>query len=223
MLVDGRPVSFNNAKVPLQPDGFMNGPTPLSLLETLKKNPSDPAALRGFGELYGLWMRSWLSGWARLPYGDPTLEELVRQALGWVIRYLSTYQPGGQVGPFRIWFRRVLARVLNQCLSQPGPIQTTLAPRAAELNAVLTRLDQNQSDLAQEFDRQHQEQVGRALLERARTQFRGPPWEVFQRLTLDGQAPEAVAANLSLNPSDIWLYNARVIAWLRLEGQAFLD
>jgi RNA polymerase sigma-70 factor, ECF subfamily len=79
------------------------------------------------------------------------------------------------------------------------------------------------SDLAREWDREHDEHVVQKLLASVKSDFNPTTWEAFRRLALDGHAAARVADELGMRENAVLLAKARVIRRLGEEARDLLN
>jgi RNA polymerase sigma-70 factor (ECF subfamily) len=74
------------------------------------------------------------------------------------------------------------------------------------------------SDLAREWDREHDQHVVPELLAAVKADFKPATWEAFRRLALDGLPAARVAEELGIPENAVLLAKSRVIRRLRREA-----
>lgn len=164
-----------------------------------------------------------LREWLRQHHGiqDHDADDLVAEVLAVLVRELPTFEYDRAKGSFRGWLRTILVHRIKNFLrgqrSQPAVICDS------DLQNILDQLEDPRSNLAAQFDREHNVHVGHRLLELIEADFNPTTWVAFRRLVLDGEKPEAVAAGLGITVAAAYAAKYRVLARLRQEITGLLD
>lgn len=191
-------------------------PTSLSLLERLRRQPDEPA----WGRLHAIYLpliQCWL---ARVPGLKDEASDLAQEVFLVVVRELPAFERQRE-GSFRAWLRRVTvnrARTFGK-QRQRRPI----AGLGDATDAFLDRLIDPASDLAREWDREHDRHVLQKLLDVVRPDFAANTWEAFRRFALEDQPAARVAAELAVSENAVLLAKSRVLKWLREEAAGLID
>jgi RNA polymerase sigma factor (sigma-70 family) len=184
--------------------------TSVSLLERLTGAPTDDD-WRRLDELYRPLLRAWM---ARAGVGASDVDDLVQDVLLIVFREIAGFEWRGP-GAFRAWLRTILAhRVLDYFRGQK------YRPTATGGSDFLRRLDELESPdsaLSRLWDREHDEYVATALMQRVQGDFAPATWQAFRRHALEGEPAMHVAAALSLSLNAVLLAKSRVLKRLRQE------
>ncbi len=191
--------------------------TSASLLERLRQN-ADHDSWQRLLNLYTPLIRGWLRRYG-LP--DHEADDLVQDVLTVVVRRLPDFRRGPHTGSFRAWLRAITVN----CLRDAWRAQR-IRPRATGDSNFLQMLDQlgdDDSGLTRLWDEEHDQHVLNQLLEMIRPRFEPGTWQAFKRVTLDGQAPAQVAAELGISVNAVFIAKSRVLSQLRQEGQGLID
>jgi len=165
-----------------------------------------------------------IRGWARrtAPSSQDTdLDDVVQEVLAVVVRRLPDFQRQPRAGAFRHWLRSITVN----CLRDFWRSQRS-RPRAtgdSEFAQMLNQLEDPNSGMSQEWDREHNNHVMRQLLETVRPHFQATTWKAFTRVALDSASPEAVAAELGITVNAVFIAKSRVLTRLRQEGEGLID
>src|SRR5579871_5456487 len=123
--------------------------TPVSLLERLRLRP-DPASWQRLVDIYTPLMHNWLR---RHNLQAADTDDLVQDALQVVIRELPNFRHDLRRGAFRRWLRTITVNRLRthwrKQRSQPVAIGDS------DFDGVLNQLEDPDSQLSREWDRQH--------------------------------------------------------------------
>ena len=87
----------------------------------------------------------------------------------------------------------------------------------------LDRLADPNSDLAQEWDREHDRHVSQRLLAVVQPDFAPTTWAAFQRFALDGLPAARVAEELHLTENAVLKAKSRILKRLRDEAGDLLE
>ena len=191
--------------------------TPHSLLARIQADdaPADWGRLVG---LYTPLLARWLRG--RLPQ-DADVDDIVQDVMAVVVVKLAGFRHPGQVGSFRAWLRAILAYRLKTFWRDRyrGPV----AAGGDRFDQVVAALEHPDGDLARQWDEEHDRHVIGHLLAQIRCEFAAATWVAFQRYVIDGQPPEAVAAELGVSVNAVFITRSRVIRRLREEAAGLID
>jgi RNA polymerase sigma-70 factor (ECF subfamily) len=191
--------------------------TPVSLLQRLKVAKPDAAEWRRLQEIYQPLIRAWL---ARVPALGDEAHDLTQEVFLVVIRELPRFERLRE-GSFRTWLRRVTVNRVRTFSRARGREPTVGQVDGAE--GFLSQLEDPASNLAKEWDRQHDEHVFQQLLANIKSDVSPATWEAFRRAALDGQATAEVAAALGISENAVWIAKFRVLKRLRAEGDGLVD
>ena len=190
--------------------------TQLSLLERLKTAGADSPDWLHLHATYLPLIEAWL---AKIPGARAESDDLAQEVLIVLVRELPGFQSRGP-GSFRAWLRQI---TINQTRAffkkrgkQPG------AALGGEDENLLAQLEDSDSALAQQWDRDHDRHVCQKLLQTVKNDFEPTTWEAFCRFALHEQPAAKVAAELGLSENAVLLAKARVLKRLREEAGDFL-
>jgi RNA polymerase sigma-70 factor, ECF subfamily len=189
--------------------------TSATLLQRLHDR-SDSVAWRRMVDLYSPLITSWLRR-----HGVADEEDLTQEILGVVVREVAGFRHNGRPGAFRTWLRTIT----TNCLRQAWRTRRVRAEAAGspDITPMLDRLEDPASDLSRLWDREHDEFVLHRLLDLIRADFRPATWLAFRRQVIDGEAPEAVAAELGLSVNAVLIAKSRVLSRLRRNADGLVD
>jgi RNA polymerase sigma factor (sigma-70 family) len=191
--------------------------TPVSLLERLRLRP-DPSSWQRLVDLYTPLIRNWLR-WHSLQTSDT--DDLVQDALEVVIRELPNFRHDLRRGAFRRWLKTITVNRLRTHWRKQRirPVATG----DSDFEGMLNQLEDPNSQLSQEWDRQHDQHVARRLLELLAADFEPTTWEAFRLLVLEGRETTEVAAQLKITPNAVRIAKSRVLARFRSEAAGLID
>ena len=186
-------------------------PTSVSLLDRLKAaRPDDPDWLR-LEEIYRPLIRRWLG---RVPGLGDESADLTQEVFLVMVRDIPTFERQRQ-GSFRAWVRQVTVNVLRNHRKRH------FRKRAVGMDACDAFLDglaKPNSELAREWDLDHDRHIFQKLQKTVQPGFAPATWEAFRRFALDGLPAAQVAAELGLTVNAVTLAKSRVLKRLREEA-----
>ncbi len=186
-------------------------PTSLSLLDRLKVARPDAPDWRHLQEIYLPLIRRWLG---RVPgLGDET-GDLAQEVLLVVIRELPRFQRRRE-GSFRAWLRIV---TVNKVRTYARRRHRRPAVGQDLTDGFLDRLEAPNSELAREWDQDHDRHVFEKLLAIVQPDFEPTTWKAFQQFALDGLPAARVAEELELTEGAVLQAKARILKRLRQEA-----
>jgi len=191
--------------------------TSLSLLDRLKRAQPNAAEWRRLHDIYLPLIRRWLSG---VPGLRDEGDDLAQEVLVVLFRELPSFERRRD-GSFRAWLRQI---TLNRIRSfhktrWKGPT-TTDGPESDQL---LAQLADPTSDLARQWDTDHDKHVFEKLLGVVQSDFEPSTWQAFGRFALEGRSAAETAEELGLSVSAVVQAKFRVLKRLREEAGELLD
>lgn len=162
-------------------------------------------------EIYLPLIRHWLG---RLSVAPSDIDDLAQEVWLVVLRRLSDFERRRD-GSFRAWLRQLAVNIVrNWRRKHPG---------AAMGDAALAQLEDPNSDLSQQWDRDHDQTVFQNLLQIVRPDFASTSWTAFQQFALDGKPAAAVAENLGISEAAVLQAKARILRRLRTEAAGLIE
>jgi RNA polymerase sigma-70 factor (ECF subfamily) len=187
--------------------------TPVSLLERLRLRPDD-ASWQRLVALYSPLIRDWLH---RHHVQPADADDLTQEVLTAVVRSLPDFRHNLRPGAFRRWLRTITVNRLRELWRQRDAAGWT------DLDTVLDRLEDPDSDLGRLWEEEHDRHVVRRLLELLEPEFEACTWQAFRLLVLDGRTTADVAAALGVTPNAVRVAKSRVLARFRREAAGLID
>jgi RNA polymerase sigma-70 factor (ECF subfamily) len=190
--------------------------TSVSLLERLTGAPTDDDWRRLDG-LYRPLLRAWM---ARPDVPASDRDDLVQDVLLLVFRKFGGFEWRGQ-GAFRAWLRAILANRVRDYF-RGRKYQPTVTGDSDFLRR-LDELESPDSALSRLWDREHDEHVAAAMLQRVQGDFAPMTWQAFRRHVMQGEPAIQVAEALDLSLNSVLLAKSRVLKRVRQELAGFVD
>ncbi|TMQ33287.1 MAG: sigma-70 family RNA polymerase sigma factor [Planctomycetota bacterium] len=191
--------------------------TSLSLLDRLKNAKQDATAWQSLQEIYLPLIRSWLSCLGSLR-GE--VDDLAQEVLVVVLRELPAFERRRD-GAFRAWLRQITVnRVRSFCKARQRQPRAGLGHEEEQL---LAQLADPASDLARQWDREHDRHVLQKLLAMVRPDFEPTTWQAFIRFALEGLPATRVAQELGISESAVVQAKLRILKRLREETEELLE
>ena len=185
--------------------------TSVSLLDRLKVARPEAIDWERLQGIYLPLVKRWLR---RMPGLDDEADDLAQEVFVVVIRELPRFERRRE-GSFRAWLRTITAnKARNHCKQRDR--RPTVGMDQAE--GFLEQMADPGSDLAREWDREHDEHVVQKILAAVQPDFHPTTWEAFQRFALDGLPAARVAEELGLSENAVLLAKSRVVRRLREEA-----
>ncbi len=191
--------------------------TSLGLLERLKHARPDASEWRRLRDIYLPMIRHWLS---RLPDLHHEVEDLAQEVLVVLFRELPSFERRRD-GSFRAWLRQITVnRMFAFCKARR---KQPLAMGGPETDQLLAQLADPTSDLARQWDQDHDKHVFQKLLAIVEGDFEPRTWQAFTRFALEGRPAAQVAGELGLTESAVVQAKFRILKRLRAEAGGLLD
>jgi len=191
--------------------------TSLGLLDRLKHAKPDAAEWRRLQDVYLPLIRSWLS---RLPGLHDEIEDLTQEVFAVIYRELPSFERRRD-GSFRAWLRQVTVnRMRAFCKARHRRWRLGFG---READSLLSQLADPTSDLAHQWDRDHDRHVFQKLLDVVQADFEPKTWQAFLRFAQEGRSAAGVAEELGMSESAVVQAKFRVLKRLREEAGELLD
>ena len=191
-------------------------PTSLSLLDRLKAARPDSSDWNRLHGVYLPLIQKWLG---RVPGLGDESADLAQEVLVVVFRKVPRFDRQRE-GSFRAWLRQVTINKVHahRRKRQRQPI-VGLDPADGFLNG----LAEPNSELAREWDLDHDRHVFQKLQTIVQPDFAPSTWDAFRRFALDGLPAAQVAEELGLSVNAVLLAKSRILKRLREEAGELLD
>jgi RNA polymerase sigma-70 factor (ECF subfamily) len=185
-------------------------PTSVSLLDRLKAAPGDAADWHRLQSIYLPLVQRWLG---RVPGLGDEAGDLAQEVMLVVVRELPRFERQRE-GSFRAWLRKVTINKVR------GHWRRRRRQPAVGLAAAdyLDQLEAPQSELAREWDREHDRHVFDRLLAIVQPDFNATSWQAFRRFALDGRPAAQVACELGISENAVLQVKSRILRRLRQEA-----
>jgi RNA polymerase sigma-70 factor (ECF subfamily) len=191
--------------------------TSISLLDRLRSAPS-AADWRRLHDVYKQLIGGWL---ARAPGLREEADDLTQEIMLVVFREIAKFERQRE-GSFRAWLRQVAVNRLREHWRNKAK-RPLVGFDGSETEDFLGRLEDSASDLASQWDREHDQQVFDRLLSAVQPDFQSDTWQAFKRFALDGIPAAQVAEEMGTTQNAVILAKARVLKRLREEAGILLD
>jgi RNA polymerase sigma-70 factor (ECF subfamily) len=191
--------------------------TSLSLLDRARRQEESQAWER-LAALYTPLLTSWLH---RLGVQDSDADDLTQEVLLVVLRELPQFEHNRRSGAFRRWLRMILAHRVQDFWKRRD--RRPIAAGGSSFHEQLNQLTDDGSPASQLWDRQHDEHVMSQLMETLRPRFAPQTWQAFRMQVIDGRRADAVATELGLSLSSVYVAKSRVLNALRREAEGLIE
>jgi RNA polymerase sigma-70 factor, ECF subfamily len=190
--------------------------TSVSLLDRLKAAPPDAADWQRLQGIYLPLIRRWLR---RVPGLGDEADDLGQEVFLVLLRELPRFERRRE-GSFRAWLRNI---TVNKARNFGKQRDRRPAVGLDLTDGFLDQMADPDSDLAREWDREHDAHVVQKILTAVQPDFHPATWEAFQRLASDGVPAARVAKELGLTENAVLLAKSRVLRRLREEAGILLQ
>src|SRR5262249_20286010 len=146
-------------------------------------------------------------------------EDLTQDVLLVLVRELSNFERRRD-GVFRAWLRQV---TVNRIRAFWKSKRRRPPGGRSEDEKLLVQLEDPNSDLSRQWDREHDRHVFQRLLQVVQGDFEPHTWHAFTRFTLDGVPVAEVASELDMTEGAVVQAKFRVLKPLREEAGELLD
>jgi RNA polymerase sigma-70 factor (ECF subfamily) len=177
----------------------------------------DPDAWQRLAALYTPLLRKWIG---RCTLQSHDADDVVQEVLSVVHRKLPDFRHNERAGAFRSWLRQILAFELRHF--QRGHRAGRGGLPCLD-PADLDRLDDPESDLSRQWDREFDQHVLDQALAAVRPEFQPSSWEAFRLTVLEARPTAEVAAALGMTDNAVRLARMRVLRRLREQTAALQE
>lgn len=181
--------------------------TRISLIEKLQGN--GPDAWSEVSRTYGPMMHRWLRS-HRVSRQDS--EDISQEVLIQLTGKIEQFQHNGSPGAFRSWMRRITLNVMRNFLRARA---TKPMDQDEPVAKILELMEDPDSDLTHEFQRQHNLFVLQRLLDSLKSKFAAENLELFRRYCIAGEEPEDVASAMGVSKNAVYLAKFRIMRALK--------
>lgn len=181
------------------------------MLERLKSPDAPDADWRRLHDIYVPLLRHWL-GRLAVPPGD--VDDLAQEVWLVVLKKLPGFERRRD-GAFRAWLRQLAVHLVRNWRRKARAVGPN--------EEILSQLEDPNSDLTHQWDRDHDRSVFDKLLEIVRPDFAPATWTAFQRFAIDGRPAAEVARDLGLTEAAVLQAKSRILKRLRLESAGILE
>jgi RNA polymerase sigma-70 factor, ECF subfamily len=186
-------------------------PTSVSLLDRLKAARPDASDWNRLQGIYLPLIGRWLG---RVPGLGAEADDLAQEVFVVVIREIPRFQRLRE-GSFRAWLRQVTVNKVRTHRRQRNR-RPTVALNATD--GFLDSLADPNSELAREWDMDHDRHVFEKLLAVVHPDFSSGTWEAFRRFAVEGLPAVRVAEELGLSVNAVLQAKSRILKRLREEA-----
>ncbi len=184
--------------------------TSVTLLDDLKRAPTDQAAWSRFVDRYGPCMISWCHRWGLQEADALDVSQQVLLKLSEKLRDFD-YDPSRT---FRGWLKTIVHHAWRDWLEHrnrrlQGSGDTAIQELMLEIDAI--------DDLAGQLEREHRGELLNVALRRIQGRVEPKTWEAFRLLALEGLAASEVSSRLQISVAAAYMAKSRVMAMLREE------
>lgn len=187
--------------------------TSASLIERLRSTAAGPADWQRLHDIYAVMIRHWVG---RLCGPTPDADDLAQEVWLTVHRTLPGFVRLRD-GSFRAWLRQLTTNQIRNWRRR----QRHRPDRAAD--DLLAQLEDANSQLARQWDREHDRYVFDKILAVVRPDFATATWDLFRRFALEGRAAAAVAAEFGTTEAAVVQAKARILKRLRADAAGLID
>ncbi len=179
--------------------------TRVSLLVRLR-DAQDADAWSQFTDIYGpLVFRFGL----RYGMQEADAADLVQEVMSQVARSIAKFEYDPQLGKFRSWLYKIAKRTAGRAASKRQ--RQPLGTGDTAVVETLQRIPDDDVDGEKLWEKQYQTQLLTWAAEQIHEQFQPHTWQAFWRTAVEGQSPQAVAEQLSLNVGSVYVAKNRVM------------
>ncbi|MEW4456372.1 sigma-70 family RNA polymerase sigma factor [Bremerella sp. JC817] len=191
--------------------------TSVSFLDSLQCTSDEEA----WGRLVGMYsplIRGWLKRHGAMV---EDLDDVTQEVLAVVFRRFPDFRREPRAGAFRAWLRTITANCLRDHWRKKNRQPTGVG--GSDFGAVIAELEDPNSGLSAQWNRDHDRHVIQYLLDEVRPAFTDKTWQAFQRFALDGLTADVVSQELGISVNAVFVAKSRVLSRLRQRGLGLIE
>ena len=173
-------------------------PTSVSLLDRLRAARPDDSEWLRLAEIYQPLIRRWIG---RVPGSGEDAADITQEVFLVIVRGISGFERQRE-GSFRAWVRGITVNVVRNYRRR---YSEGLLSWVNPFDAFLDGLGEPNSELAREWDLDHDRHVFQKLQAIVQPAFDPATWEAFRRFAIEGLPAAQVAAELGLSVNAVTL------------------
>jgi RNA polymerase sigma-70 factor (ECF subfamily) len=197
----------------------MDDLTSLSLLGRVKAR--EAGAWERLAALYGPLVYRWAR---KQGLNDADANDITQDVFQTVARRIEAFRRDRPGDSFRAWLRTItryrIADFRQRAANQPGAVGGSTAQQ--QLQQIAEGLDSSEDESDAEDAASEYGLLMRGALELVRHEFEAPTFRAFWRITVDGESPAAVAADMQMGVWAVYQAKSRVMRRLRRELEGLL-
>jgi RNA polymerase sigma-70 factor (ECF subfamily) len=191
--------------------------TSVSLLDRLKVAPPQASDWGRLQEIYLPLITLWLR---RIPGMNAEIDDLAQEVFVVMTREIPRFDRHRE-GSFRAWLRQVTVNKVRTRRKQLHRRPVAVAG-LDQTDGFLDQLAQPNSELAHEWDLDHDRHVFQKLLAIVQPDFQPTTWEAFRRFAIEGRKAADVATELGIKVDSVIQAKSRILKRLREEAGELL-
>jgi RNA polymerase sigma factor (sigma-70 family) len=174
------------------------------------RDAGNGVAWRRLIQVYTPFLYGWLR---REQISHQDADDLVQEVLATVARELPTFRHSGNIGAFRRWLKTILKNRLRT-FRRSQKTRYAVFTNSALLDTLAGQLEDPESSLSEDLDREHDHHLAQQLLAMER-EFSPTMWTSFKRTVVDGEKDAAVAEALGITVETVYCYKSCVKSRMR--------
>jgi RNA polymerase sigma-70 factor (ECF subfamily) len=189
--------------------------TSVSLLDRLKAAGPQASDWGRLQEIYLPLITRWLG---RIPAMNAEIDDLAQEVFVVMVREIPKFDRQRE-GSFRAWLRQV---TVNKVRTRRKQLYRRPMAGLDQTDGFLDQLAQPTSELAREWDLDHDRHVFQKLLAIVQPDFQPATWEAFRRFAIEGRKAADVATELGIRVDSVIQAKSRILKRLREEAGELL-
>jgi RNA polymerase sigma-70 factor (ECF subfamily) len=189
--------------------------TSVSLLDRLKAAPPEASDWGRLQEIYLPLIARWLG---RIPGMNAEIDDLAQDVFVVMVREIPRFDRQRE-GSFRAWLRQV---TVNKVRTRRKQLHRRPVAGIDQTDGFLDQLAQPNSELAREWDLDHDRHVFQKLMAIVQPDFQPATWEAFRLFAIEGRKAADVATELGIKVDSVIQAKSRILKRLREEAGELL-
>ncbi len=188
-------------------------------LELLRKvrTLSDRSAWDDFLATYEPFIESWL---ARQGLDSHQAADVRQEVMCVLVRELQRFEHNGNTGAFRSWLRKITANRLTAFLRVQSRLR---GAKLQQLESAVKQLERDDSELAENWDREHNHFLIGRLLRQIAPEFAPHTLAAFEQQVFEGRSAQEVADLLHMPKASVITAKSRVLRRLKQHALTFQE
>ncbi len=162
-----------------------------------------------------------IAGWVVRAGVEPQeVGDITQEVFRALSQDLPNFEHNGRKGAFRNWLKMT---AIFRCRRYWAAKSKRVPTSSVAPSELLNELEEPNSPLSEQWNREHDEHVIEKLLEQVRAEFDSTTFRIFERYVLNEEQPKSLASEMGIDVGQVYKSKFRVMSRLRELARAIVD